>query len=91
MSSDPDYFIGVAQQAMWITALAIAPILIPALLIGLFIGMIQAATSLNEQILSFLPKLVVIALVLALFGGSIFGLIVDFMHETYGRIPDLVR
>ncbi|AEI37484.1 MAG: flagellar biosynthetic protein FliQ [Zymomonas mobilis subsp. pomaceae] len=89
--TDPDYFIGVAQQAMWIAALAIAPILIPALIVGLLIGMVQAATSLNEQILSFLPKLIVIALVLALFGGSIFGLIVDFMHETYGRIPDLMR
>ncbi|HEX7876992.1 MAG TPA: flagellar biosynthetic protein FliQ, partial [Sphingobium sp.] len=40
-----DFFMGIAQQALWITALATAPILIPALVAGLLLGMIQAATS----------------------------------------------
>ena len=57
----PDYFIGVAQQAMWILALASAPILIPALVAGVILGMIQAATSINEQTLSFVPKLIIVA------------------------------
>ena len=48
-----DFFVGMAQQALWITALAAAPILIPALLAGLLLGMIQAATSINEQTLVF--------------------------------------
>ena len=56
----PDYFIGVAQQAMWILALASAPILIPALVAGVVLGMIQAATSINEQTLSFVPKLIIV-------------------------------
>ena len=57
-----DFFIGVAQQALWILALASAPILIPALIAGLILGMIQAATSINEQTLTFVPKLIVVAI-----------------------------
>ncbi|MPT49291.1 MAG: flagellar biosynthesis protein FliQ [Sphingobium sp.] len=84
-----DYFIGVAQQALWITALAAAPILIPALIAGVLLGMIQAATSINEQTLSFVPKLIVVAVMLALFGGSIMLLVADFTREIFERIPDL--
>lgn len=91
MADSTDYFIGVAQQALWILALATAPILIPALVAGLLLGMVQAATSINEATLTFVPKLIVVALCLALFGGAIVMLLVDFTHEMYGRIPDLVR
>ena len=89
--ADADYFIGVAQQALWILALASAPILIPALAAGLILGMIQAATSINEQTLSFVPKLIVVAIALAIFGGAILMLLADFTREIYARIPDLVR
>ena len=88
---DGDYFIGVAQQALWILALASAPILIPALIAGLILGMIQAATSINEQTLTFVPKLIVIAVCLAVFGGSIMMLIVDFTRGLYAYIPEIVR
>jgi flagellar biosynthesis protein FliQ len=88
---DSDYFIGVAQQALWILALGSAPILIPALLVGVLLGMVQAATSINEATLSFVPKLIVVAICLAVFGGSIMVLLVDFTHDMYARIPDLVR
>ena len=88
---DGDYFIGVAQQALWILALATAPILIPALIAGLVLGMVQAATSINEQTLAFVPKLIVVAICLALFGGAILYLIADFTREMFARIPDLVR
>ena len=88
---DGDYFIGVAQQAMWILALACAPILIPALVAGLLLGMFQAATSINEQTLTFVPKLIVVAICLAFFGGSIMVLIADFTTELFHRIPEVVR
>jgi flagellar biosynthesis protein FliQ len=88
---DSDYFIGIAQQALWVLALGAAPILIPALIVGVLLGMVQAATSINEATLSFVPKLIVVAVCLALFGGSIMVLLTDFTHEMYGRIPDLVR
>lgn len=86
-----DYFIGVAQQALWVLALASAPILIPALVAGLVLGMIQAATSINEQTLSFVPKLIIVALCLALFGGAILVLIADFTREIFDRIPEITR
>jgi flagellar biosynthetic protein FliQ len=88
---DPDYFIGVAQQALWILALASAPILIPALIVGLVLGMVQAATSVNEATLTFVPKLIVVGICLALFGGAIMTLLADFTQDIFARIPELVR
>ena len=88
---DADYFLTVANQTMWVLALASAPILIPALLAGLILGMIQAATSINEQTLSFVPKLVVVAVSIMVFGAMILGLLSDFTNEIFSRIPDLVR
>jgi len=86
-----DFFVGIAQQALWVTTLAAAPLLIPALVTGLLLGMVQAATSINEQTLSFVPKLLIVAVMLALFGGSIMFLVVDFTREIFDRIPDLLR
>ena len=86
-----DYFIGIAQQALWVLALASAPILLPALVAGLILGMIQAATSINEQTLSFVPKLIVVAAALALAGGTIMMMLADFTREMFARIPDLLR
>jgi len=86
-----DFFMGLAQHALWITALATAPILIPALVAGVLIGMVQAATSINEQTLSFIPKILVVGAMLPLFGGSIMVLIADFTREIFERIPDLLQ
>jgi flagellar biosynthetic protein FliQ len=88
---DADYFLTVANQMMWVLALASAPILVPALLAGLITGMIQAATSINEATLSFVPKLIVVGFAIAIFGGLILGLISDFTISIFERIPDLVR
>ena len=86
-----DYFVGIAQQALWILALASAPILVPALITGILLGMVQAATSINEATLSFVPKLIVVGICLALFGTAILMLLVDFTHELFARIPELTR
>ena len=88
---DADYFLTVAHEAMWVLALAAAPILIPALLSGLILGMVQAATSINEQTLTFVPKLIVAAICLAIFGGSILVLLTDFTREIFAQIPALVK
>jgi flagellar biosynthetic protein FliQ len=90
MTDSSDFFIAMAQQTLWITALAAAPILVPALLGGLLLGMIQAATSINEATLSFVPKLLIVAIMLGLFGGSIMYVILDFTHDVYDRIPALL-
>ncbi|MEH6757819.1 MAG: flagellar biosynthetic protein FliQ [Parasphingorhabdus sp.] len=90
MTDSSEFLIGMAQQTLWITALAAAPILVPALLGGLLMGMIQAATSINEATLSFVPKLLIVAVMLGIFGGSILYLIVDFTRDVYDRIPALL-
>lgn len=88
---DGDFFIGVAQQALWILALASVPVLIPALIAGLILGMIQAATSINEQTLTFVPKLIVVAVCLAIFGGSIMVLIAGFTTDMFDIVKDIGR
>ena len=88
---DSGYFLTLADQTMWVLALAAAPILIPVLVSGLIIGMVQAATSINEQTLSFVPKLLVVAVSIMIFGSLILGLLSDFTTEIFARIPDLVR
>ncbi|WNO53704.1 flagellar biosynthesis protein FliQ [Stakelama saccharophila] len=88
---DADYFLSVGRQALWILALVSAPVLLPALITGLIIGMVQAATSINEQTLSFIPKLAIVAISLAIFGGMMLGLLSDFTVSIFERIPDLVR
>ena len=81
----------VAAQAMWLLALVCAPLLGAALLVGLLVGMVQAATSINEQALTFVPKLIAVGAVLLLFGAAIMGLLVDFTADVFARIPDVVR
>jgi flagellar biosynthetic protein FliQ len=88
---DTQYFLTIANEALWVLALAAAPILIPALLSGLILGMVQAATSINEQTLTFVPKLIVVGVSLVIFGGMILGLLSDFTVSIFERIPDLVR
>ena len=88
---DQSYFLGVAQEAMFVLALAAAPILIPALIAGVILGMVQAATSINEQTLSFVPKLIIVGIALALFGGAILALLADFTREMFALIPDMLR
>lgn len=81
----------MAQRALWILALGAAPILIPALIAGVVLGMVQAATSINEQTLSFVPKLIIVAIALAVCGSSIMILLADFTRDIFAQIPTLVR
>ncbi|WP_343520629.1 flagellar biosynthesis protein FliQ [Sphingomonas sp.] len=88
---EADYFLSIAREAMWVLALASAPILIPALLAGLILGMVQAATSIQEQTLTFVPKLAIVGVSLVIFGGMIMTLLGDFTTSIFERIPELVR
>ncbi|MDF1835905.1 MAG: flagellar biosynthetic protein FliQ [Alteraurantiacibacter sp. bin_em_oilr2.035] len=79
----------LTDRMLWSTALVAAPILIAALAVGLLVGVIQAATSVNEQTLTFVPKLAMVAVVLVLMGASMFGLIGDFTEEIFARIATM--
>ncbi|MFY7838282.1 MAG: flagellar biosynthesis protein FliQ [Novosphingobium sp.] len=83
---DTSALLSLADRMLWITALVAAPVLLASLAVGLVVGVIQAATSVNEQTLTFVPKLAVTALVLVLFGSAMLGLIGDFTKEIFDQI-----
>lgn len=86
---DAAMVVDLGRQALWATVLISAPLLAVALVVGLVIGIIQAATSINEMTLSFIPKLVAIGLSLLLFGNWMLGALVDFTRGILQRIPAL--
>ena len=79
----------LVDQALWITALVVGPILLATLAVGLVVGVVQAATSIQEQTLTFVPKLAVVAVVLVVLGASMMGLIVDFTEEIFVQIAGI--
>lgn len=81
--------IDLGHQALWMTVLVSAPLLGVALAVGLFIGIIQAATSINESTLSFIPKLAALAITLAVVGGWQLATLVDYTRSLFQRIPTL--
>ncbi len=86
----PDTVIDLSQQALYLIAMITAPMLLSALAIGLLIGMFQAATSINEQTLSFIPKLMVLLLSILIAGPWMLNLLLDFTRRLYISIPSLI-
>ncbi|MCL2801688.1 MAG: flagellar biosynthesis protein FliQ [Treponema sp.] len=68
-----------------------APLLLSALTVGLVIAILQAATSIQEQTLTFVPKMVVILVMLALMGGIMFTSLGNYTKDLFERIPDMAR
>lgn len=83
------HLLALADQTLWVTALIAAPVLLAALVVGLMVGIIQAATSVNEQTLTFVPKLAVTALVFVVLGGAMMALLGDFLREIMAQIATL--
>ena len=81
--------LSLIDKMLWVTALVAAPVLIASLVVGLVVGIIQAATSVNEQTLTFVPKLAVTALVLVVLGASMVALIGEFTTEIFAQIAAL--
>ena len=85
-----DTIIDLAQQALYVIVMLAAPMLISALLIGLLIGMFQAATSINEMTLSFIPKLLVLVIAIMMAGPWMLTLLLDYTKRLYLSIPGLI-
>ena len=68
-----------------------APLLLSALIVGLVVAILQATTSIQEQTLTFVPKIVAILLMLAFLGGWMFSSLRDYTIQLFQRIPDMVR
>ena len=86
----PDTVIDLSQKTLYLIALIAAPMLLSALAIGLLIGMFQAATSINEQTLSFIPKLMVLLLSILIAGPWMLNLLLNFTRQLYLDIPGLI-
>jgi flagellar biosynthetic protein FliQ len=81
--------VDIGRQALWATLLVSAPLLGVALVVGLVIGIVQAATSINEMTLSFIPKVIAMGLAILLFGSWMLGTLVEFTRAIFQRIPAL--
>ena len=82
--------IDLIYQALRMAALLAGPILMALLIVGLVIGILQAATSVNESTVAFVPKLIVFGLVIVLIGPVTLVLFTDYIKELFARIPGLV-
>lgn len=82
--------ITLGQQALYMTVLVSAPLLVTALVVGLAVSVLQAATQINEMTLSFLPKLLAMFLVLIAAGPWMLALIVDYLQRILIRIGTVV-
>jgi flagellar biosynthetic protein FliQ len=68
-----------------------SPLLISALVVGLVVAILQATTSIQEQTLTFVPKVIIILLVLAFLGGWMFSSLGDYTVRLFQMIPDMAR
>lgn len=86
----PESVITIGQQAVEITLLVSAPLLLSALAVGLLVSIFQAATQINEMTLSFIPKLLVMFIVLVVGGPWMLNLLMDYTRRLFISIPGLV-
>jgi flagellar biosynthetic protein FliQ len=88
---DAGFVIEVTFKALWMAFVLSGPVLIALLVVGLVIGILQAATSVNESSVAFIPKLLVIALVLWVAGPVSLALFVDYLREVIMELPEILR
>lgn len=86
----PSTVIDIGRQAMEVLLLVSAPLFLAALVTGLIVSVFQAATSINEATLSFVPKLVAIFITLILTGPWMITLLTDYMRRLYEAIPSMI-
>lgn len=86
----PESVLAIGESALTVTVLLAAPMLLSALAIGLLIGMVQAATQIQEMTLSFIPKLIILVVALMIAGPWMLGLITDFTVRLFENIPEFI-
>ena len=86
----PESVMTMGRQALELTLLVSAPLLLTALVIGLFVSIFQAATQINEMTLSFIPKLIGMFVVLIIAGPWMMELLLDYMQRLFSSIPWMV-
>ena len=86
----PETVVTLGEQALIVTSMLAAPLLVAALVTGVVIGMVQAATQINEMTLSFVPKLLVMVLALFMTGHWMLRVILDYTRQLFSAIPTLI-
>ncbi len=86
----PEVAVDLFREGLWLMAMAVAVIITPSLIIGLIVAMFQAATQINEQTLSFLPRLLVSFTTLMVMGPWLVARWLDFTQKIMENIPYLI-
>nr|WP_086941102.1 flagellar biosynthesis protein FliQ [Thaumasiovibrio occultus] len=86
----PEAFVELFQDALELVLVMVSAIVVPGLLIGLVVAVFQAATSINEQTLSFLPRLIVTLLAMMFFGHWLTQMLMEYFYQLVERIPMLL-
>ena len=86
----PESVMTIGRNAMEVTLMVSAPMLLVALIIGLIVSIFQAATQINEATLSFIPKLVGIFVALVVAGPWMLSVMLDYMRQVFTSIPSLI-
>jgi flagellar biosynthesis protein FliQ len=87
----PETVLTIGSRALEITLLLAAPLLLVALVTGLVVGAFQAATQINEQTLSFIPKLLAMALAVVVAGPWMLKVLISYTRELFESIPGLIN
>lgn len=86
----PETIMTIGRDAMELTLMVSAPLLLTALVVGLVVSVFQAATQINEMTLSFIPKLIAMFIVLIISGPWMIGLLLDYIQRLFSSIPMMV-
>ena len=86
----PETVLDVGREAMYLTIMLAAPLLLSALAVGLLIGVFQAATQIQEMTLSFIPKLASLAIALMVSGAWMLRMLTEFTLRLFEEIPGML-
>ncbi|EKO3617187.1 flagellar biosynthesis protein FliQ [Vibrio metschnikovii] len=86
----PELFVELFREALWLVLIMVCAIIVPSLIIGLVVAVFQAATSINEQTLSFLPRLIVTLLALMMFAHWMTQTLMEFFFAMIERLPQVL-
>ncbi|MDD1965710.1 flagellar biosynthesis protein FliQ [Pseudomonas putida] len=86
----PEVAVDLFREALWLTTTMVAILVVPSLIVGLLVSMFQAATQINEQTLSFLPRLLVMLITLIVVGPWLVRTFMEYIISLYTSIPQVI-
>lgn len=87
---EPEIIIDLMRHAIMVLLILVSALILPSLIVGVLISIFQAATQINEQSLSFVPRLIVTFITLMVFSPWLIRIITDFTQEVFEAIPGVI-